>query len=218
MKKISVLIADDFPIVRHGLKNLIDSQSDMHVVAAAGDGREALALGRHHRPDVILLDLRMPLMNGVETTRALCRVAEKCGVVVLTASGGHEAIHQALAAGARGFLLKTATTAEILDAVRAVAGGKKYLPAGVRAALDGRLSLESLTRRELEVLELIVAGHSNSEIGARLSLREGTIKGHVNRILAKLGVADRTQAALAALSRGIFLWTDAETQKKTAKT
>lgn len=213
--RLSLLIVDDFPVVREGLRRIIDAERDMHVVAEAGDGHQAIEMFSEHEPDVVLMDLRMPTMNGVEATSAICDLVKKrCRIVILTGSHGYEAVYKALEAGAKSYLLKTAPPQEIVKAVRTVAAGKRYLPPSIHERLAERMAAESLTPREMEILELIIYGLSNAEIAEHLKLTEGTVKGHVNRLLRKLGVTDRTQAALAAIVRGIFLWTDAETAQK----
>jgi two-component system, NarL family, response regulator len=213
-----VLIADDFPVVRAGLRTLIDNEPDLSVVAEADDGCAAVELFQIHKPDVVLMDLRMPGMNGVEATRRIYAAGQgNCPVVMLSSFAGNEAIYKAIEAGAKAYLLKTASPEEILKAIRTVAAGKKYLPASIRECLTARVGAESLTRRELEVLELIIYGMSNAEISRHLHLTEGTVKGHVNRILAKIQVTHRTQAAVAAISRGIFLWTPSEISKNFPK-
>ena len=213
--QIRILVVDDFPIVRSGLRALIDAERDMRVVAEAANGCEAIELFKTQRPDVVLMDLRMPEMNGLEAIGKICNgSSDRCRIVVLTGSGGYEAVYQALAAGAKAYLLKTASPIEILKAIRAVVAGKRYLPPSIRERLAERMTIESLTRREMEILELIIHGLSNAEIALQLNLTEGTVKGHVNRLLAKMQVADRTQAAVAAIGRGIFLWTEAETSEK----
>lgn len=215
LSQITVMVVDDFPIVREGLRKLIDAEHDMHVVAEARNGVEAVECAARHEPDVVLMDLRLPKMNGVVATTKICKRSNgSCRIVVLTGSSGHEAIYRALEAGAKGYLLKTAPTEEILKAIRTVASGKRYLPPSVMERLGDRMAAEELTKRELEILELIIHGFTNAEIAAQLELTQGTVKGHINRLLRKLGVAHRTGAALAALSRGIFLWTDSETVEK----
>lgn len=212
---IGVLIVDDFPIVRAGLRQLIDGAGDMRVVAEATNGREGVRQFSDHRPDVVLMDLRMPVMNGLEATQQICsETCGECRIVVLTGSSGYEAVYSAIDAGAKAYLLKTSPEAEILRAVRTVAAGKRYLPPSIKHCLTKRLACNSLTARELEILELIIHGFSNAEIATHLRLAEGTVKGHINRILAKMHVADRTQAAIAAISRGIFLWTEEERPQK----
>ncbi|MCY7374977.1 MAG: response regulator transcription factor [Pyrinomonadaceae bacterium] len=216
--QIEILIVDDFPVVRAGLRTLIEAESDMRVAAEAENGREAIEIFKARRPDVVLMGLLMPEMNGLESTKKIYRDSGgDCRVIALTGSSGHEAIYQALKAGAKAYLLKTASPVEILKAIRHVAAGKRYLPPSIRERLAERTAAESLTRRELEVLELIIHGLSNAEIAARLGLTEGTVKGHVNRILGKIQVTDRTQAALAAMGRSIFLWTENETTENFAR-
>ena len=173
----------------------------------------AVELFKTRRPDVVLMDLRMPKMNGLQAIRQIRAACSDCRVVVLTGSDGSEAVHQALEAGAQAYLLKTAPPVEITNAIREVAAGKRYLPVSIRKRLAERMA-ESLTGRELEILELIFHDLSNAEIAARLAVTEGTVKGHINRLLGKLRVADRTQAAIAALGRGIFLWTETEISGK----
>lgn len=157
------------------------------------------------------MDLRMPVMNGLDATGKICTDSSSaCRVVVLTGSSGYEAVYQALEAGAKAYLLKTAAPTEIVKAIRTVAAGKRYIPPSIRDRLAERMAANSLTVRELEILELIIHGLGNNEIAMQLNLAEGTVKGHINRLLAKLGVTDRTQAAIAAIGRGIFLWTEDE--------
>lgn len=199
---IRVLIADDHPIVRAGLSALIDDHPRMRLVAEATTGTQAVSLALSHRPDVILMDLRMPELDGVEATRAIRSSWPDARVIVLTTYDGDEDIYQALLAGAMAYLLKDASRAELLEAIEAVHRGEKRIPAEVGARLAGRVAGQDLTPRELEVLRAIVDGRSNKEIAHALSLSEGTVKFHVNNILAKLGVNDRTQAATEALRRG----------------
>jgi len=199
---IRVLVADDHPIVRGGVIALVDDHPRMRLAAEAETGRQAVALALAHRPDVILMDLRMPELGGVEAIRALRAAWPEARVIVLTTYDGDEEIYQALQAGARGYLLKDASRAELLAAVEAVHRGETRIPPEVGAKLAQRVAGQNLTPRELEVLRAIVDGRSNKEIGRALSLGEGTVKFHVNNILAKLGVNDRTQAATEALRRG----------------
>jgi two-component system NarL family response regulator len=199
---IRVLIADDHPIVRGGLSALVADHPRMRLVAEAETGEQAVALAMTHRPDVILMDLRMPEMSGVEAIRAIRSAWPDARVIVLTTYDGDEDIYQALQAGARAYLLKDASGAELLEAVEAVHRGETRIPPQVGARLAQRVAREDLTPRERDVLRAIVDGRSNKEIGRALSLTEGTVKFHVNNILAKLGVNDRTQAAIEALRRG----------------
>lgn len=200
---IHVLIADDHPIVRDGLNAVINDQPDMEVVAEAATGKEAVQLARQRRPDVLLIDLRMPQMNGVDAINAIRADWPAARIIVLTTYDGDEDIYRALQAGAQAYLLKGMPRAELLDTIRAVHAGHKRIPPEVAAKLAERIAAADLTAREREVLQLIVAGRSNKEIGACLSITEGTVKAHVNSLLSKLGVNDRTQAVTEALRRGI---------------
>ena len=201
---IRILIADDHPVVREGLAAMIERRPDMTVVAEAATGREAVAAYRAAQPDVVLMDLRMPDMTGVEAIGAIRGEFPGARIIVLTTYDGDEDIYRGLQAGARAYLLKDAPRDELLDAIRAVHAGQTRIPPAVAARLAERvLAGPELTARELEVLQGIVAGRSNKEIGAALGISEGTVKAHVNNILGKLGVADRTQAVTTALQRGI---------------
>ena len=204
-KPIQILIVDDHWVVRTGLKSMIDSQPDMAVVAEAGNGQEAVALFRAHQPDVVLMDLRMPGLNGVEATVAIRSEFPDARIVVLTTYDGDENIYRALQAGARAYLLKDIPRNEFLDDIRAVQSGRYCIPPGVAERLAQRMPHPDLSSRELEVLKLIVEGMSNKEIASALSVTESTVKNHVNSILSKLNVRDRTQAATAALRRGIVM-------------
>lgn len=200
---IRLLIADDHPVVREGLAAMLNRRADMTVVGEASSGREALALYRREQPDVTLMDLRMPELGGVEAIATLRAEFPNARFIVLTTYDGDEDIARALKAGAQAYLLKDTPRDELLDAIRAVhAGGKRIAPE-MAAKLADRLTTPELTDRELEVLKLIVAGQSNKEIGASLAITKGTVKVHVNNLLGKLGVSDRTQAVTEALRRGI---------------
>lgn len=200
---IRLLIADDHPVVREGLAAMLNRRADITVVGEAGTGREALALYRREEPDVTLMDLRMPEMGGVEAIAAIRVEFPGARFIVLTTYDGDEDIARALKAGAQAYLLKDTPRDELLDAIRAVhAGGKRIAPE-MAAKLADRLTAPELTEREMDVLKLIVAGQSNKEIGATLTITEGTVKVHVNNLLGKLGVSDRTQAVTEALRRGL---------------
>jgi DNA-binding NarL/FixJ family response regulator len=201
---IRVLVVDDHPIVREGLIAIVERQPDMSVVAEASDGEQAVEAFRQHRPDVTLMDLRLPGMSGVEAITAIRREFPSARVIVLTTYDGDEDIYRALQAGAQGYLLKDTFREELLEAIRAVNEGKRRIPGGIATRLAERIGGNELTAREIEVLKLIVKGRSNREIASALVITEGTVKGHVNNILSKLGVADRTQAATTALQRGII--------------
>jgi two-component system, NarL family, response regulator len=204
MSSIRILIADDHPIVREGLHAVLSDQPDLEVVGQAASGTEAVTLTLAHRPDVILMDLRMPGMNGVDAIAAIRAQWAEAHVIVLTTYDGDEDIYRALQTGAQAYLLKDTPRAELLEAIRAVARGQKRLPPEVAARLMERMSAEALTQREIDVLRLMARGRSNKVIGAELAISEGTVKFHVNNILGKLGADDRTQAVTIALQRGII--------------
>ncbi|HWP44022.1 MAG TPA: response regulator transcription factor [Blastocatellia bacterium] len=200
---IRVLIADDHFVVRVGLGTLINTEPDMLVVAEAVNGKQAVEAFRASQPDVALMDLRMPEMTGVEAILAIREEFPESRIIVLTTYDGDEDIYRALQAGARGYILKDMAGEELVEAIRAVHAGQRRIPPAVAARLAERMPRSELTPRELEVLKLIVKGKSNKEIAAELFVTEGTVKIHVNNLLSKLGVSDRTQAVTAALQRGI---------------
>lgn len=213
---IRVLIADDQPLVRDGLAMLVGLLDDIEVVATAEDGRQAVEHARTHRPDVVLMDLRMPHMDGVEATRRICTELPNTGILVLTTYADDTDLFPALQAGARGYLTKDATAEEIHTAIHAVAAGLTHLAPGIQqrlvtAVLDPASSSSSpvgglpagLTPREAEVLTLIAAGLSNTEIARRLVLSEATVKTHINHIFAKTGARDRAQAVRYAYNHGL---------------
>lgn len=200
---IRVLVADDHPVVAQGLVALLECEADITVVGQAYDGCQAVELFHQHQPDVTLMDLRMPQMDGVAAITAICTQFDNARIIVLTTYDSDEDIYRGLRAGAKGYLLKDAEPDELLVAIRTVHSGKKYIPPDIGAKLAERLSNPQLSDRELEVVRLMVAGKSTQEISAALSIAESTVKFHVNNILSKLGVSDRTQAIVAALKRGI---------------
>jgi two-component system NarL family response regulator len=200
---IRVLIADDHPVVRTGLALMLKYEPGMETVGEAGSGREAVALFRLHRPDVTLMDLRMPDMDGVEAITTIRAEFPAARIILLTTYDGDEDIYQGLRAGARAYLLKDVPCEELLETIRMVHAGQKCITVEVGARLAERIDGPELTEREREVLRLMATGRSNQEIGAALFITEGTVKFHVNNILSKLGVNDRTQAVIAALKRGI---------------
>ena len=202
-KPIRILVVDDHHIVRQGLVALLSTVSDFEVVAEAGDGTEAVELHRSLRPDVTIMDLRLPRMGGVDAIIAIRAEAPQARFIVLTTFDGDEDIYRALQAGAKGYLLKGMNAGELTDAIRTVHAGKTRIPSVVAERLAERVSGTELTTRELEVLRLIVQGHSNKEIGNQLHISEATVKTHINNLLSKLGVSDRTQAATTALQRGL---------------
>lgn len=201
--EIRIIVVDDQAVVRQGFVSLISTVPDMRVIAEGTNGREAVALYREHRPDIVLMDLRMPEMGGVEAIAAIRREWPGAKVIVLTTYDGDEDIYRSLQAGAQGYLLKDMFFDELESAIRAVHAGGRKIPGVVAERLAERMGGSNLTGRELEVLELIVGGRSNKEIGSALGISEATVKSHINSILGKLGVTDRTQAATTALQRGI---------------
>jgi two-component system, NarL family, response regulator len=202
--KIKILIVDDHLIVRVGLRTVIADEPDMEVVAEAGDAHGALTAYEAHRPDVTLLDLRMPDVSGADLINRIRQRDPEARIIVLTSYDADEDIYRAVQAGARGYLLKGSMPAGTLEAaIRNVYAGGRHLPPNVAGRLADRLSAPSLTPREIAVLELVARGLSNAEIGAALSVSAGTIKTHLKRIYPKLGVGDRTAAALAAIQRGL---------------
>ena len=203
MNKIRILVVDDHHVVRQGLVALINSVEDMEVIAEAPDGRKGVDLHREHRPDVTIMDLRLPVLGGVEAIQEIRRASPHARVIVLTTFDGDENIYRALQAGARGYLLKDMFGDELMEAIRAVHAGKTRIPPVVAQRLAERMNGSELTTRELDVLRLIVAGKSNKEIGNDLHISEATVKTHINNLLGKMGVSDRTQAATTAIQRGL---------------
>ncbi|BAZ23268.1 two component transcriptional regulator, LuxR family protein [Kalymmatonema gypsitolerans NIES-4073] len=200
---IRVLIVDDHSIVRQGLATIINRDPEMTVIAQAEDGQQAIDCFREYQPDVTLMDLRMPQMGGVEAITAICAEFKLARIMVLTTYDGDEDIYRGLQAGAKGYLLKDAKPNELLNAIRSLHRGQQYIPPSVGAKLVQRMSNPELSERELEVLRLMAQGMSNLDIATALSIGESTVKSHVNRILSKLGVNDRTQAVIVAVRRGI---------------
>jgi two-component system NarL family response regulator len=202
--RIRILVVDDHLIVRVGLRTILAEEPDLEVVAEAADGTSALAAFRTHRPDVTLLDLRLPDVSGAELIGRIRGIDPNARILVLTSYDADEDIYRAVEAGARGYLLKGTQPDGVLEeAIRAVHAGNRHLPPHTAERLADRLSSPSLTPREVAVLQLVAKGLSNAEIGVALSVSAGTIKTHLKRIYPKLGVADRTAAALAAVQRGI---------------
>jgi len=199
--KIRVLVADDHPIFRVGLRNLISQQADMEVVGEASDGPETVTQVLTIRPDVTLLDLRMPNLDGPQVITQVLASDKDARIIILTTYDGDEDIYRAVEAGARGYLLKDTFPEGMLDAIRDVHAGGHLFPASVAAKLVGRGA--PLSTRELSVLELLARGLSNKEIQSALSIPEGTLKNHLKRVFDKLDVTDRTQAVLVALKRGL---------------
>jgi two-component system NarL family response regulator len=197
------MVIDDQAVVRQGFVSLINTVADMEVIAEGINGQQAIDLYSQHTPDVTLIDLRMPVVGGVEAIAAIRAKFPDARLIVLTTYDGDEDIYRSLQAGARGYLLKDVFFEELETAIRTVHAGSRHIPATIAARLAERMANSELTSREMEVLELIVRGHSNKEIGAILTISEATVKSHINNILGKLGVTDRTQAVTTALQRGL---------------
>jgi DNA-binding NarL/FixJ family response regulator len=200
---IRILVAEDHLVARVGVTTIVNMQPDMTVVAEASNGQQAVELYRQHLPDVALLDMRMPVMSGVEAAMAIRAEYPNARMVALTTYGGDEDIRRALAAGVQAYLTKDVLHDELIKAIHAVHSGHTYLPAAVAASLAAQMPRPDLSAREIQVLELIVQGLANKQIAYSLSIAEHTVKNHVKNILSKLGVQDRTQAATAAIQRGI---------------
>jgi DNA-binding NarL/FixJ family response regulator len=200
---IRVLIIEDHNVVRQGLIALINLAEGIQVVGEAADGVEAIAQYRKHQPDVTLVDLRLPKMGGVEVIQRVRSESPGARFVVLTTYDGDEDIYRALKSGAKAYLLKGMTSEELISTIREVAAGKSHIPAAIAERLAERMGTEDLTPREADVLEQIVHGKSNKEIATELNISEATVKTHINSLLSKLGVTDRTQAATAAIRRGL---------------
>jgi DNA-binding NarL/FixJ family response regulator len=202
--KIRILVADDHYIVRMGLIALVNTESDMEVVAEAADGAQALELFAKHVPDLALMDLRMPIKSGIQATIEIRNKFSDACILMLTAFDGDEDIHKALQAGAQGYVLKSSSGEKLLPALRAVAAGQRWVPKDVANRLASRNSFEQLTPREVQVLNELAKGLANKEIADVLNITEYTTKDHLKSILGKLHVADRTEAVTAGLQRGII--------------
>jgi two-component system, NarL family, response regulator len=201
---IRVLVADDHPLIQAGLTATINAEPDMRVVATASDGRTAVTLFREHHPDVALVDLRMPVMDGLEAIRAIMASCPEARIVVLSTYQGDEQIFKALDAGARTYLLKDMLAAEVVRSIRDVHAGARPLPPVVSHKLAERMLATPLTPRELDVLKLVAQGLRNKEIAAALSIADLTVQSHVKSVLEKFGVHDRTEAVAIAARRGII--------------
>ena len=202
--RIRVLIADDHSVVREGLVSLISHKADMAVVGEAANGREAVELWKEHRPDVTLLDLRMPELDGVGTIKEIRASDEKARIVVLTTFDGDEDIYRAIQAGAKGYLLKDAPRETLMDFIRRVHAGETCVPVHLAAKLAERVSGKTVSERESDVLKLMAQGKSNKQISSALFISEGTVKSHVKGIFAKLNVISRTEAVANATRRGLI--------------
>lgn len=202
--KIRILIVDDHPVVRAGLASMLATQPGLVVVGSASSGEEALAMLTESETDLVLLDLRMPGMDGLTTLRAFGKQAPSPKAIVLTSFETDEDIYRAVQAGARGYLLKSTQQQEMVDAIRAVHAGKRHIPPRIAARLADRMTRSNLTARELEILEMLAKGLTNKQIGIALGISDHTARNHVNSIIEKLEVSDRTEAATAAIQQGII--------------
>jgi DNA-binding NarL/FixJ family response regulator len=201
---IRILTVDDHALLREGIATLLGNQSDMELVAEACNGHEALDLFRKHRPDITLMDLQMPEMNGIDAMSAIRGEFPEARIIVLTTHAGDVQVSRALKAGARAYLLKGLLRKELLETIRAVYSGQKRVSPEIAAEIAEHATDDALTPREVDVLRLVAQGNANKEIGAQLSLTEETVKSHLKNILAKLGANDRTHAVTIGLKRGII--------------
>jgi two-component system NarL family response regulator len=197
------MVIDDQAVVRQGFVSLINTVADMEVIAEGTNGQQAIELFRQHQPDITLMDLRMPVIGGVDAISMIRKEFQTARIIVLTTYDVDEDIYRSLQAGAQGYLLKDMFFEELEQAIRKVHAGSRLIPGPVAERLAERMGGSNLTARELEVLEEIVRGRSNKEIAGLLNISEATVKSHINNLLSKLGVTDRTQAATTALQRGI---------------
>ncbi len=201
---IRILIVDDHPVVRAGLASMLGTRAELELIGAAPSGEDGLRMVKEHRPDVLLLDLRMPDMNGVSALLALKAAGATVRVIILTNYETDEDIYRAVQAGAQGYLLKNASLREMLEAIRAVHAGQRYIPRHIASRLAERMVRTNLTARELEILKLLAKGPTNKQIGHALGISDNTVRNHVLKILEKLEVADRTEAATIAIQRGLI--------------
>ena len=202
--KVRILIVDDHHLVRMGLAGLINTQFDLKVIGEASDGEQAVKLYEKLQPDLVLMDTRMPVKNGIEAILEIRRKNPEARILMLTAFDGDADIRRALDAGAKGYVLKSSTGEALIPAVRAVAQGQMWMPQDITARLDAKKTFEHLTQRELEILNQMAKGLANKNIADVFNISENTVKGFVKNILAKLRVADRTEAVTVALQRGII--------------
>ena len=203
MPKIRVLCVDDHPLLREGVVRKIERQPDMEVVDTAGTGQEAVMLYRRHRPDIVLMDLQLPGMGGLQAIEAIRRDDEDAKIIVLTMMGGDEDIYRAIHAGAASYLMKSSLSVDLISIVRRVFAGERPLPSEVVEKLALRKTQGGLSTREVEILELIAKGYRNKEIAGSLGIGQETVQTHIKRLFLKLHVSDRTAAVTVALSRGI---------------
>lgn len=201
---IRILIVDDHPVVRAGLTSMLGTQAELEVIGSASSGVEALEIIRRNPPNVILLDLRMPGLNGIDLLLAIKKSGSSSRAIVLTSYETDEDIYRAVQAGAQGYLLKDTPLKEMLEAIRTVNAGKRYIPRQIAQRLAERMMRTELTARELEILKMLAKGPTNKQIGHALGISDYTVRNHVNSIIEKLEVSDRTEAATTAIQRGII--------------
>lgn len=201
---IRILIVDDHPVVRAGLTSMLGTQAELEIIASAPSGEAALATIARTSTDVMLLDLRMPGLSGVETIHQMKRAGHNVRVIILTSFETDEDIYRAVQAGAQGYLLKDTSLKDMVEAIKEVHAGKRYIPRDIAARLAERMMRAELTARELEILKMVSKGLTNKQIGHALSISENTVKNHVNSVIEKLEVSDRTEAATTAIQRGLI--------------
>lgn len=207
-RPIRILIVDDHPVVQAGLSSMLATHGEIEVIGSASSGDEALMMVRQDMPDILLLDLRMPGMNGIDTLYALKEMKASARVIILTSFETDENIYRAVQAGAQGYLLKDTSQRQMLEAIATVHMGKRYIPNPIAARLAERMLRSNLTARESEILEMLAKGLTNKQIGTALSISENTVRNHVNSIMEKLEVSDRTEAVAVAIQQGIIQITD----------
>lgn len=203
-EKIRVLSVDDHPLVREGLAALINAQSDMQMVGQGSNGHEAIERFREHRPDVTLMDVRLPDVSGIDAAITILSEFPDARIIIVTSSEGDVEMRRALAGGARGYILKSMPPNDLLEAIRKVHAGKKAIPPEIATHLANHMGDEALTAREVEILQQVAEGNRNRDIAERLFISEGTVKVHIQHIMEKLGANDRTQAITIAVRRGII--------------
>jgi DNA-binding NarL/FixJ family response regulator len=202
--RIGVLTVDDHPMLREGIASVINVEPNMEVVGEAQNGAEALDLFRQHRPDVTLMDLQMPVLDGIAATKAIRAEFPNARIIILTTYTGDAQVIQALNAGAVGYLLKSTMRNELINAIQAVHAGRRFIPAEIALEISAHLGDATLTERELRVLDLVAQGQSNKQIASQLHVAEETVKAYLRTIFSKLGVSDRTRAVTVALKRGLI--------------
>lgn len=206
--QIRILIVDDHPVVCIGLTRMLSAHSGLDVIGSAPSGEEALAIVQQNKPDLLLLDLRMPGMDGISVMHALRRIDAPPRVIVITSFEKDEDIYRSIRAGAQGYLLKDTTESEMVAAITAVDAGKRYIPRHIAARLADRMLRADLTGRELQILEMLADGSTNKQIARSLDISDNTVRHHVNNIMGKLQVSDRTEAVAIAIRRGVLSGTD----------